>query len=86
MSLLKTFHYLYDWRFIMYYVTGYDKDNDIYDTLFITDNLAIAKEVGYSYQALCNEDRILSTSKDREPYDWIELFTKDGELVMQFCK
>lgn len=61
-------------------VTGYDKDNDIYDVLFVTSSLASARLMANSLRTLCNSDRILS-SCGREPYDRIETWTGDGGKV-----
>ena len=54
-------------------LVGYDKDNDVFDDLML-DTLDKCREVAEIFKPLILEDRLLSSSKYREPYDWLEIW------------
>lgn len=54
-------------------LVGYDKDNDIFDDLML-DTLEKCREVAEILKPLILEDRLLSSSKYREAYDWLEIW------------
>ena len=54
-------------------LVGYDKDNDVFDDL-ILDTFDKCREVAEILKPLILEDRLLSSSKYREPYDWLEIW------------
>ena len=54
-------------------LVGYDKDNDVFDDLML-DTFDKCREVAEILKPLILEDRLLSSSKYREPYDWLEIW------------
>ena len=54
-------------------LVGYDKDNDIFDDLML-NTLEKCREVAEILKPLILEDRLLSSSKYRETYDWLEIW------------
>jgi len=63
-----------------YAVVGYDKDGDVYETLWETDNLnnAIIQACIFYEQHKQKELRRISTN---EPFDWIEVIDINDESV-----
>lgn len=66
----------------MYEVTACDKDGDIYDVLYKSSDYNEVLKVAKVLKTLCDGDRILS--ENREPYDWIEVYTEGGDCVCRF--
>ena len=54
-------------------LVGYDKDNDVFDDLML-DTLEKCREVAKILKPLILEDRLLSSSKYRDAYDWLEIW------------
>ena len=59
-------------------LVGYDKDNDVFDDLML-DTLDKCREVAEILKPLILEDRLLSSSKYREAYDWLEIWDYNTE-------
>ena len=63
-----------------YAVELYDKDADDYRSVYITDDLNVAKEVAQAFNDLCMTDSILNSNG--QPFDWAEVYDEVKQEVI----
>ena len=59
----------------MYFVEGYDKDNDAYETYYETSDFEKAKEVATVLDRIAMKDKLIRYTSDftKEPIDWVHV-------------
>ncbi len=64
----------------MFEIYAYDKDAGIYDKVMQSPSQKLSERVAISLQKLINKGGYVRHSNS-EPYDWVEILDKDGNVV-----
>ena len=59
----------------MFFVEGYDKDNDAYEVYYETEDFEKAKEIAIVLDKIAMKDQLIRYTSDftKEPIDWVHV-------------
>ena len=59
----------------MFFVEGYDKDNDAYEVYYETEDFEKAKEIAIVLDKIAMKDQLVRCTSDftKEPIDWVHV-------------
>ena len=67
----------------MFFVEGYDKDNDAYEVYYETEDFEKAKEIAIVLDKIAMKDHLVRYTSDftKEPIDWVHVIDEQNFRV-----
>jgi len=65
-----------------YTVEAYDKDNDVWEVLYVCENKNEALKIGSFAGGLAKKDMLIRCDSDghKEPFDWVEVYEEEKRI------